>query len=79
VENEHLEDQDRGNDIKKDTIDVIARRFVRVSTVGRSERFGHGGLEYSDSVVTVLATSLLYQDNSTATSDCRTDPSTENC
>lgn len=52
---------------------------MRVSTDGRSERFGHGGLEHSGSVATVLASSLLYQDDSTATTDCRTDPSTENC
>jgi hypothetical protein len=52
---------------------------VRVSTDGRSERFGHGGLEHSGTVANVLASSLLYQDNSTATSDCRTDPSTEHC
>lgn len=44
----------------------------------RSERFGHGGLEHFGYVASVLASSLLYQDNSTATSDCLTDPSTEN-
>lgn len=74
MEKENSEDQDSGN-IKK----IIARRVVRVSTDGRSQRFGHGGLEHSGSVAAVLASSLLYQDNGTATNDCRTDPSTENC
>jgi len=46
---------------------------VRVSTDGRSERFGHGDLKRSGSVATVLAGSLLYQNNNTATSDCRTE------
>jgi len=58
---------------------IIGSRVVRVSTEGRSECFGHGGLEHSGSVAIVLASSLLYQDNSTATSDCRTVRSTENC
>jgi len=50
---------------------IIARGVVSVSMDGRSERFGHGGLEHSDSVTPVLASLLLYQNNSTATSDCR--------
>jgi len=52
---------------------------VSVSTDGRSQRFGLGGLQHSGSVATVLASSLLYQDNGKATNDCRTDPSTDNC
>ena len=52
---------------------------MSVSTDGRSQRFGLGGLQHSGSVATVLASSLLYQDNGKATNDCRTDPSTDNC